>query len=137
MVLVKKINFDSLFSMPDTRQGHVPIMISLQINIQEPYLSFVLNGEKTIEGRLYKGKFKELKVGDFLLVGQYEKKIPIVGLTRYPNFKQMLEMEGVAAVIPDKATVEEAEAVYRLFYTKDMEDEYGVIAIKLGNLDRK
>jgi ASC-1-like (ASCH) protein len=51
-------------------------MVELEISIQEPYLSFVLSGQKTIEGRLYKGKFKDLKVGDFLLVD--EKKMRFV-----------------------------------------------------------
>jgi ASC-1-like (ASCH) protein len=51
-------------------------MAELEISIQEPYLSFVLSGQKTIEGRLYKGKFKDLKVGDFLLVD--EKKMRFV-----------------------------------------------------------
>jgi len=37
-----------------------------QINIQEQYLSFILTGKKTVEGRLNKGKFAEIKVGDIL-----------------------------------------------------------------------
>ncbi len=36
-------------------------MNTLTLDIQEPYLGYVLNGQKTIEGRLYKGKFKNLK----------------------------------------------------------------------------
>jgi ASC-1-like (ASCH) protein len=110
-------------------------MAELEISIQEPYLSFFLNGQKTVEGRLYKGKFKDLKVGDFLLLGK--KKILVEKLTRYANFRDMLESEGIENVIPNKNTLEEAEAVYHSFYTKDQEKEYSVIAITLAKSDAK
>lgn len=45
------------------------------LHIKEPYLSFILNGQKTIEGRLNKGKFKALKAGDSLLIGPNKKKL--------------------------------------------------------------
>lgn len=34
----------------------------IQVNIKEPYKSLILSGEKTIEGRLNKGKFSQLKI---------------------------------------------------------------------------
>lgn len=110
-------------------------MSNLQISIQEPYLSFILDGRKTVEGRLYKGKFKDLKVGDFLLVD--DKKFLVKKLTQYTNFREMLQSEGVKNLIPDKETLEDAEAVYHTFYTKEMEDEYGVVAITLARFNAK
>ncbi|NJS41733.1 hypothetical protein HC766_05340 [Candidatus Gracilibacteria bacterium] len=47
----------------------------LEINVQEPYLSFIRDGVKTVEGRLNKGKFKEIQVGDVLIIGSIEKNI--------------------------------------------------------------
>jgi len=38
----------------------------IDFNVQEPYLSFIKSGQKTIEGRLNKGKFVSLEVGDIL-----------------------------------------------------------------------
>jgi hypothetical protein len=32
----------------------------ISINVQEPYYSFILNGKKTVEGRLNKGKFASI-----------------------------------------------------------------------------
>jgi ASC-1-like (ASCH) protein len=104
-------------------------MQTIQLNVQEPYLSFVLNGQKTIEGRLNKGKFKDLQIGDVLVMGPEEKKFVINNLTVYKSFREMLEKEGIENVIPDKKTLDEAEEVYYNFYTKEQEEEFGVVAI--------
>lgn len=34
--------------------------------VKEPYKSLILSGEKTVEGRLNKGKFADLKIWDYL-----------------------------------------------------------------------
>jgi ASC-1-like (ASCH) protein len=106
-------------------------MQTIPLNVQEPYLSFVLNGKKTIEGRLNKGKFKDLKTGDILLIGPEEKEYIIERTTLYNSFKEMIEKEGIENVVPDKNNIESAEAVYYKFYTKEEEKEYGVLAIKI------
>ncbi|MBP6911797.1 MAG: ASCH domain-containing protein [Candidatus Pacebacteria bacterium] len=109
-------------------------MQTIQLNVQEPYLSFILNGQKTIEGRLNKGKFKDLKTGDVLLVGPEEKKFLIEMTTIYKSFREMIEKEGIENVIPDKDNIYEAESVYYGFYTKEQEKEFGVLAIKIKEL---
>ena len=110
-------------------------MATIQIRIQEPYRSLVLRGQKTIEGRLSKGKFKDLQVGDFLLIEPGQESFVVTKLTRYSSFKDMLGAEGVSVVVPDKKTIDEAVAVYRSFYTPAMEQEYGVIAIALARAE--
>lgn len=34
--------------------------------VKDPYKSLILSGEKTVEGRLNKGKFADLKIWDYL-----------------------------------------------------------------------
>ncbi|MEI7425818.1 MAG: ASCH domain-containing protein [Candidatus Moraniibacteriota bacterium] len=41
-------------------------MANISINIQEPYHSLILQGKKTVEGRLNKDKFATIRVGDIL-----------------------------------------------------------------------
>jgi len=103
----------------------------IPLNVQEPYLSFILNGQKTVEGRLNKGKFKDLKVGDKLSIGPDEKIFIIKKINCYDSFRNMIVDEGVKNVTPNKNTVEDAEAVYYKFYTKEQEKEFGVLAIKI------
>lgn len=108
--------------------------MTIKLNVQEPYLSFILNGQKTIEGRLNKGKFKDLKIDDILLIGEAEKEFKIKKINSYNSFKEMLNNEGLNNVVPDKETIEEAEKVYFQFYTKEEEKEFGVLAIEIEKI---
>jgi ASC-1-like (ASCH) protein len=106
----------------------------IKLNVQEPYLSFILNKQKTVEGRLNKGKFKDFKIGDILLIGPEEKRFLIDKTIIYKSFREMIEKEGIENVIPDKDNIDEAEAVYYNFYTKEQEKEFGVLAIKIKEI---
>lgn len=100
------------------------------INVQEPYATFILNGVKTVEGRLNKGKFAEAQVGDQVLLNETTTFV-IVGKNQYKTFKEMIESEGLKNVIPDVETVEQAVQVYYGFYTPEQEKEFEVVALKL------
>jgi ASC-1-like (ASCH) protein len=63
----------------------------VEFSVQEPYRTFLLNGEKKIEGRLNKGKFKDLEVGDELIFPTGEK-FKIKKLKIFSSFQEMLEM---------------------------------------------
>jgi len=106
-------------------------MQTISLDVQEPYLSLILNEKKIVEGRLNKGKFKDLKIGDILLIGPDEKRYLIERTTLYKSFREMIEKEGIENVIPDKYNIDDAEAVYYKFYTKEQEKEFGVLAIKI------
>jgi len=103
--------------------------ILLMKNIVEPYMSFILSGQKTIEGRLNYGKFKDLEVGDVLHIGPDEIKFTIERLNVYRSFREMIQNEGIENVVPDKNTIDEAVEVYYRFYTKEQEEEFGALAI--------
>ncbi|MFA6353317.1 MAG: ASCH domain-containing protein [Candidatus Paceibacterota bacterium] len=106
-------------------------MVNISINVQEPYYSFILQGKKTIEGRLNKGKFATIQVGDILELELEKIKFIVVGKNIYKNFREMIEKEGIVNVIPEKNSIDEAVDVYYIFYTKEQENEFGVVAIKI------
>ena len=99
--------------------------------MQEPYRSLVINGKKTVEGRLNKGKFASIKTGDILMLEQEKIQFEVIKKSIYLNFKTMIEKEGLSNVLPDKNNIKEATNVYYEFYTKEQEKEYGVLAIKI------
>jgi ASC-1-like (ASCH) protein len=101
------------------------------INIQEPYRSLVLKGKKTVEGRLNRGKFTSIKVGDVLELEPDKVRFEVVGKNNYPSFREMIEKEGIENVLPDKDNIEEAVNVYYRFFTKEQENEFGVVAIRI------
>lgn len=111
-------------------------MSTISINIQEPYHSLIINGKKTVEGRLNKGKFALINIGDILELEPEKTQFKITEKNIYPNFKSMMEKEGVKNVIPDKNNIDEAAKVYYKFYTKKQEKKFGVVAIKIRKLNR-
>lgn len=105
-------------------------MSLVSINVQEPYFSFIKEGKKTVEGRLNKGKFADIEVGDICLVND-DFEVKIIGKRLYKTFQEMIEVEGVEKVIPDANSVEEVVVVYYKFYTKEKEAEHGVVALEV------
>jgi len=105
--------------------------MQINFNVQEPYHSLLLSGEKTVEGRLNKGKFAQIKIWDILLLAPQGVSFKVVGTKIYKTFAEMLQNEGVENVIPDKTSINDAVAVYHSFYTPADEKKFGVVAILL------
>jgi ASC-1-like (ASCH) protein len=103
----------------------------VQINVQEPYLGYIKDGTKTIEGRLNKGKFKEIEVDDILEISGLTKKFTVTAKRNYKTFLEMVTAEGFEKIIPDKLNPADAANVYYKFFTKEQEKEFGVVAIEI------
>ncbi len=108
-------------------------MSTILITVQEPYASLILQGRKTVEGRLNRGKFATVQVGDRVLIND-QVEFVITGKNQYATFKEMLEQEGVENVIPDAKSVAEAVQVYYSFYMPEEEWEFGVVGLELARL---
>lgn len=104
---------------------------TISINISEPHHSFILNGQKTVEIRLNKGKFVDIQIGDILEVGLERNQLEVVEKNIYKSFREAIETEGIKNVVPDKDDIDDAVNVYYQFYTKEQEKEFGVVAIKV------
>lgn len=100
----------------------------------EPYFTFVKNGQKTVEGRLKKGEYANLKPGDHIIVCNNEEtdsvEVTVRAVRQYRSFQEMLDTEPLKAVLPDAEIVEQGLAVYRQFYTPAQELEFGVVAFE-------
>jgi len=105
----------------------------IECSVQEPWFTLIESGLKTVEGRLYKGRFVDFKRGDtvkwFVEGTKRECFTEIVDIVRYSSFEDMLHKETVKHVLPGVPDVESGVNVYRKFYTKEKEAEYGVQAI--------
>lgn len=115
-------------------QSYIVNMESFEINVQEPWFSAIKRKEKTVEGRLVKGKFLDIKVGDVVVVCNGDYKVPckVEKIRKYTGFREYLELEGLHKCLPGVGSIEEGIAVYREFYSKDMEAKYGVMALQLA-----
>jgi ASC-1-like (ASCH) protein len=105
------------------------IMTIYAINVSEPYYSDVEAGKKTVELRLYRGKFVQFAVGDKLMITRKEEahdgnESPvsagctrqIIGVTHYESFAEAISALGLERVMPSAASVETAVAAYRAIY---------------------
>ncbi len=110
-------------------------MQKIAINIQETYKTFVINGRKLVEGRLNKGKFASIQKNDIFILAPKNIEFEVIEKNIYKSFKEMIKSEGIENVVPDKASIEEAVKVYYKFYTKEQEEKFGVVAIKIKRID--
>jgi ASC-1-like (ASCH) protein len=101
------------------------------INVSEPWFSFIKAGKKKVEGRLNKGSFAELKKGDIIRFKNNEDSVMvrIIKIKHYESFHEYLTMEGLKRTLPKVKTIEDGVNIYYKYYTKEMEKQYGVLAI--------
>jgi ASC-1-like (ASCH) protein len=70
----------------------------------EPYFTFLKNGQKTIEGRVRKGKYALIKLGDHIIVFNNDEtdkvKVLVKRTSNYPSVKMMLETESFKNYYP-------------------------------------
>lgn len=106
-------------------------------NLSEPWFSFIRLGLKTVEGRLRKGDFGDMKEGDIIcfenLEEGYERsfEVTIVGIEKYETFRQYLEVEGMKNCLPGIETIEDGVKIYHKYYSEEEERKYQIIAIKI------
>jgi ASC-1-like (ASCH) protein len=107
------------------------------ITISEPWFSLIENGQKTVEGRLFKGIFTEFRVNDTIrFINKWngkEKsvKVKITKLTKYPNFGDLLFNEKLYKVLPGFPNIKCGIVLYDRLYNFNNTKEYGTLAIEL------
>lgn len=101
------------------------------INVREPWFSLIKSGKKTVEGRLNHALFKNISVGDKITwkCGSAQHDSIVSAINKYSSFKDMIETEGLANVLPGIATVADGINIYRQFYSEDKEKMFGVLAL--------
>lgn len=103
-----------------------------EMNMDEKWFDLIVSREKTVEGRLYKGKFKKIRVGDLIRIRCGEQFVDrrIKYLEYYDSFYDML-VEEIEDSLPGVGNVLDGVRVYMQYYTQKEEKEYGVIVIGL------
>ena len=111
-------------------------------------LDSIITGEKTIEGRLNKGKFAEYRIGDQVALrrdyrdadgvlrdGEPDQvRVEIIAIRRYKTFFDMVMSEGCQKVIPNAVTAKVAADEYNKYYSLEDQARYGVLAIEVRTI---
>ncbi len=105
-------------------------------HLSEPWFTLISLGLKTVEGRLNKGRFQEMKVGD--IIEWYNDdflkrtvKTKIVEKREYKTFEEYLNKEGLDKCLPGMPSLEYGLSVYFKYFSKENEEKYGVVAIRI------
>ena len=89
--------------------------------LAEPWFTLISLGLKTVGGGKNIGRFKEIQPGDIVQWVNNDFK-PRTILTKI--------IEGLNKCLPGQPDLEHGLSVYFKYYTKDEENEFGVLAIR-------
>ena len=106
-----------------------------EMKLQDRYFNYILNGTKKIELRLNDEKKSLIKLNDIIKfkneVTNETFEVKVVGLLRYNSFNDLFD-DFVIEVLADKEmTKKELLDVLEQFYTKEKQEKYGVLGIKI------
>ena len=107
-----------------------------ELKLRPEYYDYILNGSKRIELRLYDEKRQKIKLGDtikFLNEDNLEESfmVRVIGLLRYNSFLDLFNDFDISILSSDSMTKEELLNVLGQFYTKEKQEEYGVLGIRI------
>ena len=107
-----------------------------KMKLQPEYYNFILNGTKRIEIRLFDEKRQQIKIGDtikFLKEPELNEffEAKVVGLLRYNSFEDMFNDFDISILSDKSMTKNELIAVLEQFYTKEKQEQYGVLGIRI------
>ena len=82
----------------DIKIEYIRTQCKWQVNISEPWFTFINNDKKTVEGRLNKGKFSKIKKGDIVF---FRNKLGVImtivlDVKKYKTFQEYLKNEGLS-----------------------------------------
>lgn len=119
-----------------------------EIGVESSLVEAIRSGEKTIEGRLGKPRFLQIKEGDTIrvrediwkdgvIIGTHDDslRVEVAQVLFFETFREMLEAVNFEAAVPSANTIEAAIATYAAFYSPQDEKEYGVVALFLKVLE--
>lgn len=112
------------------------------MTIKPEYFELVKAGEKKYEVRTNDERRKKMHVGDYIkLTNESEGKetlmLQIVGKTEFPNFTKLYDTLPKKDVGFAGRTTESIVRELRRFYSEELENELGVVAIEVAVVPEK
>ena len=107
-----------------------------EMKLKQPYYDLMKTKIKTYEIRLFDEKRQKLSVGDVIVFkndSNLEESFQavVVDLLKFPTFAIMLESLNFNQIGMSGKSKQEIENIYHEFYSKEEEQKYVVLAIKV------
>lgn len=91
----------------------------LEVKIQANYLSSIMEGAKTVEGRVADGEYVKVAAGDVIKLVAVETGASalcrVLEVTHHGSFREMLAHHGFKACLPSSPSLDDALATYESF----------------------
>lgn len=115
----------------------IPDKVNYTSTVSEPWFSYIASGKKTIEGRLNKGTFKLMQIGEIVKWINKDKEVltKIINIKKYNSFDEYLTKESIRNCLPGITDINKGVEIYRKYYSIDDEKRYGVLAIHIELLN--
>lgn len=109
-------------------------MNTIEMHLQAPIYEFIKSGTKRIELRLLDEKRKAIKLGDeinFISRGDGDKtRAKVTGLLFYQTFPELVADFDIEILMDKSMTKEELLAKLDKFYSKEEQENLGVVGIR-------
>ena len=110
-----------------------------EMKLQQKYYDIIKNRTKRIEIRLFDEKIQKIKIGDtikFLKEDNQDEsfEVKVIGLLRYNSFEDMFKDFDISVLSDKSMTKDELISVLEKFYTKEKQEKYGVLGIRIEPL---
>lgn len=107
-----------------------------EMRLQQKYYDFIKRGTKRIEIRLFDEKRQKIKIGDtikFLKEDNQDEsfEVKVIGLLRYNSFEDMFKDFDISVLSDKSMTKDELISALEKFYTKEKQEQYGVLGIRI------
>ena len=137
-ILILLLIFIIIIILLSKKSGSAEYNINIQNPSDTPWLDYIISGIKKYEGRLNKGKFSNMRVGDKIIFMNNGRSIEtiIVGLKYYKDFIEAYEDLGEKLVpnfpcMRGKDKKKEVKRLYNLYFNDEDIKKYGIVAIKI------
>ena len=94
-------------------------MVNLEMNLDQIYFNYILDGKKIYETRVYDKKRKEIKLLDIVLFKDRDSnrnfKAKIIELSYFKDFETAIIDSGLKKVLPNARTIKEGVKLYESF----------------------
>lgn len=106
---------------------------NIRLHISEPYYSYIRQHKKLIESRLDKSPISYIHKDSILVLYTSNNNdsitVRVNNVIRYRTFTDLLNNEGLHNVLHDIDSIDTALTIYRQWYSKQAEQQLGVIVI--------
>lgn len=107
-----------------------------EMKLDPKYYDYFIKGTKKIELRLNDEKRQKIKVGDtikFFKLPDLEESFAarVVELLNYNSFEELFNDYDISLLADNSMTMDELKSVLEKFYTKEEQDKYGVLGIRV------